>query len=356
MEVLAHYLPQFHPIPENDDWWGPGFTEWRSAASGRPLFRGHAQPHLPGELGFYDLRVPESRAAQAELAAAHGITGFLYWHYWLGGRRLLERPFEEVLTSKEPAFPFCLAWANHSWRRRWGDPSRHGELLLEQTYPGRDDEVAHFASLRRAFEDPRYVRIDDKPVFFVFSPGLLPDPPGFVERFQKMAADLGGLFLVAMLERSDYRRHVADGFDAAVGHAFPPLHGDLVARVRDAAINRGWHRGPKRFSYPPHFDPAAFEPLEGTVFPVVAPNWDDTPRLGRRGTVCIDATPERFEQRLHGALAQASRLPAAHQVTLIKSWNEWGEGNYLEPDTKVGRGWLEAVARATGTLEGQVPR
>jgi len=345
MEVLAHYLPQFHPIPENDAWWGPGFTEWRSAAAGRPLFRGHVQPHLPGELGFYDLRVAESRAAQAALAQTHGITGFIYWHYWLGGKRLLERPFDEVLESKEPSFPFCLAWANHSWRRRWGDPSRRGELLLEQTYPGREDELAHFAYLRQAFEDPRYVRIAGKPILFVFSPGLLPDPAGFVERFQEMAASLGGLYLVAMLERSDYRNHVADGFDAAVGHAFPPSGADLITRVRDSAINRGWHHGPKRFAFPTTYDPAAFERLDGTVFPVVAPNWDDTPRLGRRGTVCVDATPERFGARLRGALAQTASLPPEQQVLVIKSWNEWGEGNYLEPDTEFGRGWLEAARR-----------
>ena len=343
MEVLAYYLPQYHPIPENDEWWGAGFTEWASAANGRPLFRGHRQPHLPADLGFYDLRVPETRAAQAELAAAAGLTGFIYWHYWLGGKRLLERPFNDVLISGEPDFPFCLAWANHSWQRRWGDPDRYGEMLLEQTYPGDADDSAHFSYARRAFQDPRYVRIDGRPVFFVFSPGQLPDPARFVETWQERAADLGGLYLVAMLERSDYRNHVADGFDAAVGSAFVDHQGDPATRLRSALINRGVLRGPKRFPYPVHYDAAVLEAIEGTTFPIVAPNWDDTPRLGRRGSVATGCEPQKFAARLRGALHAATSLPAAEQVLILKSWNEWGEGNYLEPDQQFGHGWLEAL-------------
>ena len=343
MEVLAYYLPQYHPIPENDEWWGAGFTEWTSATSGRPLFRGHQQPHLPSDLGFYDLRVPETRSAQADLAAAAGLTGFIYWHYWLGGRRLLERPFTEVLSSNDPDFPFCLAWANHSWQRRWGDPTRYGEMLLEQTYPGEDDDAAHFAELRRAFEDPRYVRIDGRPVLFVFSPGQLPDPARFVETWQERARDLGGLYLVAMLERSDYRNHVADGFDAAVGAAFADTVTDLGTKLRNGLINRRILKGPKRFAYPEHYDPAGLDTIEGTAFPVIAPNWDDTPRLGRRGTVATDCDPTRFAARLRGALTAAAALPIAEQVLIIKSWNEWGEGNYLEPDQEFCHGWLEAL-------------
>ena len=143
--VIAFYLPQFHPIPENDEWWGPGFSEWRNVAKARPLFRGHYQPRIPGELGFYDLRVPETRWAQAELARTHGVEGFCYWHYWFAGRRILERPFNEVLRFKEPDFPFCLAWANQTWTGIW-----HGlrdKILIEQTYPGRQDYLAHFQAL-----------------------------------------------------------------------------------------------------------------------------------------------------------------------------------------------------------------
>ena len=157
MEVLALYLPQFHPIPENDRWWGKGFTEWTNVTRAVPLFRGHVQPHLPADLGFYDLRVGEVREAQADLARRHGVTGFCYWHYWFAGHQLLQRPLDEVVASGRPDFPFCVAWANQSWSGIWhGAPNR---ILIEQTYPGPDDDLAHFRSLTAAFEDPRYIRI-----------------------------------------------------------------------------------------------------------------------------------------------------------------------------------------------------
>ena len=215
------YLPQFHPIPENDEWWGKGFTEWTNVARARPMFRGHVQPRLPGELGFYDLRVEEVREAQADLARRHGITGFCYWHYWFAGRRLLERPFDEVVGSGNPNFPFCLSWANQSWSGVWhGAPDR---VLIEQTYPGEKDDLEHFSNLRRAFEDPRYIRVAGRPILCIYQPGQLPNAAQFVERWQKMAHDagLGGLYLVAGLGESDYNSHVKDGFDAAAYYKLP---------------------------------------------------------------------------------------------------------------------------------------
>jgi len=180
-------------------------------------------------------------------------------------------------------------------------------------------------------------------VLFVFSPGQLPDPARFVETWQERARDLGGLYLVAMLERSDYRNHVADGFDAAVGAAFADTVTDLGTKLRNGLINRRILKGPKRFAYPEHYDPAGLDTIEGTAFPVIAPNWDDTPRLGRRGTVATGCDPTHFAARLRGALTAAAALPIAEQVLIIKSWNEWGEGNYLEPDQEFGHGWLEAL-------------
>ena len=170
--LIAYYLPQYHPIPENDGWWGRGFTEWTNVAKARPLFRGHYQPHIPADLGFYDLRLPEVRQAQAELARQAGIEGFCYWHYWFAGKRLLERPFNEVLASGKPDFPFCLAWANATWTGIWYDaPDR---ILMEQTYPGQDDHKAHFNALLPAFLDERYIRGGWKanlPGFPAFRPG-----------------------------------------------------------------------------------------------------------------------------------------------------------------------------------------
>src|SRR4249920_1214778 len=164
--LLAFYLPQFHPIPENDEWWGHGFTEWRNVIRGKPLYPDHYQPHVPGELGFYDLRMPEIREAQAALAEAHGITGFCYYHYWFSGRRILERPFNEVLASGSPNFPFCLAWANEPWSRNWDGGSR--ELLIAQRY-SEDDDIQHIRWLIEAFRDERYITVAGRPLFLIYN-------------------------------------------------------------------------------------------------------------------------------------------------------------------------------------------
>ena len=342
MEVLAYYLPQFHPIAENDAWWGPGFTEWLNVAKAMPLYRGHVQPHLPRDLGFYDLRVPETRAAQADLARAHGLTGFIYWHYWFGGRRLLERPFDEVLSSTAPDFPFALAWANHSWTGVWHGPGGLDQVLLEQTYPGLEDERAHYAYLRRAFADPRYIRVDGKPLLFIYAPGELPDPAGFVERLQGMAAEFGGLHLVACLGSKPYQTPVEDGFDASVFFRFP-FGRDTATKFRERLQDLHLRRGPRRYPYAETLlDPPRW--VKGLVHPCVFPNWDNTPRAGRHGIVAEGASPERFRAHLRRGIAQARANPDHEQVLVIKSWNEWAEGNYLEPDQEFGLGWLEAIS------------
>ena len=356
MKVLALYLPQFHPIPENNEWWGEGFTEWTNVVKARPLFRGHAQPHLPADLGFYDLRTPEVREAQAELALRHGISGFCYWHYWFGGRLLLNRPLEDVLDSGRPDFPFCVAWANQSWSGVWhGSPDR---ILMEQTYPGPDDDARHFAYLQRAFEDSRHVRIGGKPIFFIFVPHGrtgLPEPARFVERWQNMAdqAGLGGLYLVACLGEKDvaYATCFEDGFDAAMYYELPFEH-TAQTWLRERFLVKGMARGPVRYRYAPTFQDTPSS-LRGRVFPTVWPNWDNTPRCGRRGTVAVGATPARFGAHLRRALELASDAPVDEQIVMIKSWNEWAEGNYLEPDREVGSARLEAVARGDCAGEGE---
>jgi hypothetical protein len=343
MEVIAHYLPQFHPIPENDAWWGKGFTEWTNVAKARPLFLGHAQPHLPADLGFYDLRVPEVREAQAGLARRYGVTAFCYWHYWFGGRRLLERPFDEVVASGAPDLPFCVAWANQTWSGIWhGAPDR---ILIEQTYPGPDDEARHFASLLDAFRDERYLRIDGRPVMFVYKPGELPEPARFVERWQAMArqAGLEGLYLVAGLGETEYPTHVEDGYDAGVWYQFP-FGTDRGVELRERLMARGWHRGPKRYPYRDDFPPIPDGPT-GPIFPCVYPNWDNTPRSGRGGVLATGATPERFATEVRGALEVVRALPEGEQVLVVKSWNEWAEGNYLEPDRETGHARGDALAR-----------
>jgi hypothetical protein len=354
MEALALYLPQFHPIPENDRWWGKGFTEWTNVAKARPLFRGHVQPRLPGDLGFYDLRVHEVREAQAELARSHGVTGFCYWHYWFAGHRLLERPFDEIVASGSPDFPFCVAWANQSWTGIWhGSPDK---VLIEQTYPGPDDDLAHFSYLRTALEDPRYITIGGRPLLFVYQPGGMPDPARFVEQWQKMAQDAGfkGLYLVASLGQFNYRTHVEDGFDAGTYFKFPFNRSDKLARVQKQLIASRLVRGPQRY---PYLDVVADPPshFRGPMFPGIFPNWDNTPRLGRDGVVAVGSTPERFAAHVRRALELAARNPPDEQVLVIKSWNEWAEGNYLEPDQEVGMARLEALAGELSRSRGLAP-
>jgi hypothetical protein len=345
--AIAFYLPQFHPIPENDIWWGAGFTEWTNTAKARPLFPGHRQPTLPADLGFYDLRLPESRAAQADLAAEYGLTAFCYWHYWFGGgRTILDAPFAAVLASGEPALPFCLAWANQSWTGTWhAAPDR---MLMEQGYPGPEDDQAHFDALLPALRDNRYLTIGGRPVFYVFRPEQLPDPARFVDLWQSMArkAGLPGLYLVA--EVSDllgrgaaYLRSKEDGFDAGVYLRMPAdVGGAADTRMR---AGRKLARLPEIYRYAEEPIPLASEIDQRQYHPAVYPNWDNTPRAGRRGLVLHGSSPERFRVHLREAVARARHHPSGEQLVWIKSWNEWAEGNHLEPDLRHGRAWLEVL-------------
>lgn len=344
--AIAFYLPQFHAIPENDEWWGPGFTEWTNAAKARPLYRGHVQPHLPADLGFYDLRLPESREAQSDLALAHGVEAFCYWHYWFGrGSRILERPFTEVIATGSPAVKFCLGWANQTWTGIWHGAANR--VLREQTYPGPEDDKAHFDTIVAAFRDERYLRIGGRPVFYVFRPEELPDAAAFVDRWQAMAraAGLDGLFLVA--EASDllgagrrYTAHKEDGFDAAVYVRLPARR--TRADVLRMRVRRKFG-GPE--VYPYAVDPDLWAPVreDETLLPSIYPNWDNTPRSGARGLVLAGASPSAFADNLRHAIGSLDGRPAEERTLWIKSWNEWAEGNYLEPDLEHGRAWLEAL-------------
>ena len=345
--AVAFYLPQFHPIPENDEWWGPGFTEWTNVAKARPLYPGHRQPTLPADLGFYDLRLPEAREAQSALAARYGVEAFCYWHYWFGrGRRVLERPFAEVLAGKGPSVSFCLGWANQTWTGIW-----HGaadRVLLEQTYPGKEDDQAHFDVVVEAFRDERYVRVDGRPVFYVFRPEELPHPAAFVDRWQAMAraAGLDGLYLVA--ESSDllgrgpkYADGAADGFDASVYMRLPADTGPR--EVLAMRVKRKLLRGLEIYPYAERPLPRPATLDRSHYLPAVYPNWDNTPRSGRRGLVLHGSSPERFRPHVRDAVQSLASRPADERLLWVKSWNEWAEGNYLEPDTRFGHGWLEVL-------------
>ncbi|PWG61709.1 glycosyltransferase WbsX family protein [Spiribacter halobius] len=345
--AIAFYLPQFHPIPENDRWWGKGFTEWTNVARAKPLFRGHYQPHIPADLGFYDLRVPETRQAQADLAAAYGIEGFCYYHYWFGGRRILERPFEEVLTSGKPDFPFCLCWANHSWNSAWqGTPDR---VLIEQVYPGMDDHAAHFDYLLRAFEDPRYIRVDGRPLFLIYKPDDIPDLERVVSywRYRARAAGLGGLHLVGISHRSERWDPRERGLDACAMQALPVINGRIPRRHPLTKL-KAWLKGAEAklsiYDYARVLGSLLRQrSVDFDDYPIALPNWDNTPRSGWRGLVLQGSTPELFRQHFRDAVARVADRDPEKRLVFIKAWNEWAEGNHLEPDLRYGHGYLEAI-------------
>lgn len=348
--ALAFYLPQFHPIPENDDWWGKGFTEWTNTAKAKPLFEGHYQPHVPADLGFYDLRVPETRKAQADLARDYGIEAFCYYHYWFAGKRLLERPFNEVLRSGEPDFPFCLCWANQTWTGIWhGEPKR---VLMEQTYPGIEDHRRHFDYLLRAFFDKRNIRVEDKPVFIVYDPDALPESKKVTDLWRDWAikAGLPGLFLMAVHNSPDWDPKVA-GFDAVVISRLPPrrFYMKKWATWKNPMRKfRYWNADrqnlPTIHQYQYAVRQVITEPVPGIEsYPCVIPNWDNTPRSGANGLVLNGSTPELFRTHLRRAIQRVSGLPADRRFVFVKSWNEWAEGNHLEPDLRFEHRYLEVV-------------
>ncbi|MES2692296.1 MAG: glycoside hydrolase family 99-like domain-containing protein [Verrucomicrobiota bacterium] len=350
--AIAYYLPQYHPVPENDEWWGKGFTEWTNTAKARPLFSGHYQPHVPTELGFCDLRVPETREAQAQLAREHGIEAFCYYHYWFGhGRRLLERPFEEVLASGKPDLPFCLCWANETWTGVWHGATNR--VLVRQNYPGVADEEHHFATLLPAFRDPRYVTVEGKPLFLVYSPHELPDPVGFTTRWRRLAARAGlpGLYLLGV--QNEPWSPEDNGFDGAtvrnLHRAYVLDGGEWSTRIRHHV--RRLQGRPKRFyRYADALRRFASEECrQPHKHPCAIPNWDNTPRSGLRGLVLHDSTPELFRTHLRTLLAQIATKPAEHRLLFVKSWNEWAEGNHLEPDLRFGRAYLEVLRDELGS-------
>jgi lipopolysaccharide biosynthesis protein len=355
--LIAFYLPQYHPIPENDLFWGKGFTEWTNVTKAKPLFPGHRQPNLPGDLGFYDLRVPEVRQAQADLARTYGIEGFCYWHYWFGdGRQVLERIFNEVLESGKPDFPFCLAWANETWNRSW-----HGEeeeILIEQKYPGEEDYRRHFEFLLKAFRDPRYVRVDGKPLFVIYNPEELPNPKAVITLWKKLAVEAGlpGLYVPGVcLENFSLDE---SGLDARI----LPQPGLFMHLKAD-----GWHPGirpslmvrayrkiwnkiypalpfPRIYSYPKKAKMYVNLPrCDDREIPCVMSNWDNTPRCSKRGIRFIHATPEQYRMVLRKSIAEVADRPPEHRLVFLKSWNEWAEGNQLEPDRRFGHGFLKAT-------------
>lgn len=358
-KLLAFHLPQFHPIPENDEWWGAGFTEWRNVARASPRFDGHYQPHFPADLGYYDLRLREVRQQQADLARRYGIDGFCYYHYWFSGKRLLERPVAEILRSGEPDYPFCLCWANENWTRRWDGEDQ--KVLIAQQYSQADD-LAHIQALLPYFHDPRYIRIQDKPLFLLYRSTDLPDVRSTVAlwREQAQASGLADLYLVKVESgpRERKRRPEFDGFDAALD--FQPDWGSLPSRLEPPRRWKLLHklglarshpfREDRVYSYPEVVAAMlARPPVDYARIPCVVPSWDNTARRGSDATILHGSTPEAYGRWLRSVLADGRTLDLLPEpVVFINGWNEWAEGNHLEPDLQSGHGYLQETANAIG--------
>jgi lipopolysaccharide biosynthesis protein len=355
--VIAFYLPQYHPFKENDEWWGKGFTEWTNVAKARPLFIGHYQPKIPADLGFYDLRVPEVREEQARLAREAGIEGFCYWHYWFSGHELMERPFWEVVESGKPNFPFCIGWANETWKSKlWnkdGSLAEGTKVLIEQTYSEADD-IAHFYRMLPAFRDRRYICVDGKPLVFIHQGEDLPEHT--IRIWNRLAKEngLNGIHFVGRIKtakNSEEKKAILinKGFDAVTVARLGTS--SLKETIFDKIVRKSWqffryygccHLISYKKELKTLCDPL-FDSSED-VYPGLYPNWDHSPRSGRNGFIIIGSTPELFKIHVEQVLNTVSGKQEEHRIVFAKSWNEWGEGNYLEPDQKFGKGYLEVLA------------
>jgi len=360
--LIAYYLPQYHPIPENNFWWGEGFTEWTNVTKAKPLFKDHYQPRQPADLGYYDLRVPEVRERQAIMAKDYGIEGFMYYHYWFGdGKLLLERPYQEMLRSKKPDLPFCLCWANESWRGAWFGEFT-GKTLIEQTYPGKKDYEKHFYYLLEAFTDERYITVNGMPVFNVYMPLNLPCISEFVDVFNELAIKEGfpGIFLIASRCPLEWNP-LQHGFSGVIGSEMTNIQYRDMSKFKKPRYSikktqQFLEQIAKRQLFNNH-KPSVVEygeiidrlitdqQFDFDYYPCVVPNWDNTSRAGTTGLVFHNSTPELFGKHLNKAICKVKTLPAARQFVFIKSWNEWAEGNYLEPDQKFGYAYLEEIKR-----------
>lgn len=343
LKVLAYYLPQFHPTPENDEWWGEGFTEWTNVTKAQPYFEGHGQPQFAGEVGYYDLRLPEVREKQAQLARDHGVYGFCYYYYWFAGRRILERPLQEVLDAGKPDFPFCICWANESWSRRW-DGSEN-ELLLEQIHDAENDRK-FIEDVIPVFKDPRYIRVDGKPLLIVYRASLFPTPSETADMWREACIEAGlpGLHLVSASTFGAGNPHEF-GFDAAC--EFPP-HGLKGVTINSEIDDLDPEFTGKIYDYGDIMETAIRAPENPgyELYRGVMTSWDNTPRRGKAGNVFHGATPALYERWLRVTAAKTvAQLPEDRRFIFVNAWNEWAESAHLEPCRRWGRGYLEATRR-----------
>lgn len=352
VKVIAFYLPQFHEIPENNEWWGTGFTEWTNVRPCLPLFSGHYQPHVPGELGYYSLDTTATQHRQIELAKRYGVGGFCFYYYWFGGKRLLEKPVENFLSDESLDFQFCICWANENWSRRWD--GRDKDILISQNYSDADD-LSFIEDVSRFLRDPRYIRVDDKPLLLIYRPSLLPSASASAQRWRDWCRENGiGEIFLACTESFDKGNPGKFGFDAAV--EFPPNNSDNPD-ITDAVDAFDDYRSPAVYDWTvfPKRSSTYASP-DHTVFRTVNPGWDNTARKGSNGRVFLNSTPVGYQTWLRNAIADTCRRFAKpdHRLVFVNAWNEWAEGAHLEPDRRYGYAYLQATRNAL-TGETYVP-
>lgn len=350
IRLIAFYLPQYHPIPENDEWWGKGFTEWTNVTKATPLFDGHYQPHLPTDFGFYDLRVRQSRHDQIRIAKQYGIDGFCYHYYWFSGKRILNYPLDDMLSDRESEMPFCLCWANENWTRRW-DAAEKDILLKQDHLP--DDDVNFIKSLIPFFSDPRYIKLDGAPFLIVYRPQNLPNPRKTSRVWRDYCKSIGfeNIHICAALTHGneDYEQ-----FDFDSGVEFPPHN----LQVDNISSKIAFYR-PFRGNVMIYSDVAQSyldrSYVDRNIFRSVFPSWDNTARTNDRALIVLNSTPNNYEYWLREALRKTKTdFPDKERFVFINAWNEWAEGCHLEPDRKNQRRFLEATSRAkTGSSQSE---
>lgn len=356
MKIIAYYLPQYYPFRENNEWWGEGFTEWTNVGNAKSLFKDHYQPKVPADLGYYDLRLPEVREKQAQLAIEAGVTGFCYWHYWFGnGKQLLDIPFREVLNSGKPNFPFCLGWANESWKTKvWNNSqNKKDKILIEQVYPGRDDIENHFYTILPALKDSRYIKIENKPIFVLYKPLLMPDITQFINIWNDLAKknniSEGFFFIGHTVDIKEKEQILNLGFNAIniVRTGEYRFNKEVIKRIPFQLLKFKILHKPLKLNYS-FISKYFIQEIDRNenIFPTLIPNWDHSPRSGNNGVVFHKSTPQLFKEHVKAALEAVKNKSKERQILFLKSWNEWGEGNYMEPDLRFGKEYIYALKRA----------
>lgn len=360
MKTFAYYLPQFHPTPENDAWWGEGFTEWTNVKKAIPLYPGHYQPRVPADLGYYDLRDSQTMVKQAELANQYGVDGFVFYHYWFGnGKQMLHQPLLDFLHNPEVSIQFCLCWANESWKGTW-----HGagnRMLIEQLYGDRHEYKRHFDYLLPFFKDPRSLKINGLPVLQIYVPQNIPNLAEFIDVFRSEALKngLNGLYLMGVksLPEWDFKKH---GLDGVVFNNYVHINRYLTSSLVDLTIRLFLHQPtirkmlklPKILSYNAIRRCLEDFPVhnKNDWYPLANADWDNTPRAKHDGSVFWGASPKAFKRHFEQCLLQVLSRNLEKQIVFVRAWNEWAEGNCLEPEKKYGNAYLVAISETKKKL------